>query len=241
MAQFKVSLARTGEFSRRQESAGFCDVTTAIVAPVTPQTRTRFAVIEDHPAIVEALVAESARHDDLEFVQSFVSIESVSRLIRAQAGETFDVIVLDLELDGLAGLKGISEVAKWGPRVVVYSQLSAHATVRDAHRAGATAYVTKGMGSATVMDAIRSASRGQQRDWVINAPVDVSFPPQAERLLRHLSVETNSERLAVRMSLSTRTIDNMVSNLYDELKLVGTQRTRAAIQDWARKHGYLEN
>src|SRR5262245_14197949 len=75
-----------------------------------------------------------------------------------------DVLVLDLMMPGLNGLEATRQALRRSPgtRVVMLSMHANEAYVREALRAGATAYVLKEAGAEELVRGIRAAAAGRE-------------------------------------------------------------------------------
>lgn len=204
----------------------------------TVSERIRFISIDDHPSISEALGQVARDYDDVEMVASFTSIASVPRPFQ-EPGVLVDVALLDLNLPGTTGLSGLEAVSRWGLLTLVFSATAQARIAAEALDAGAAGFISKSLPTRQVLDGIRAVARGERVVAGVEVAVDSARLTLAEeRLLVALVDESRSKALAERLSLSPRTIDNTVAELYLKLGLEGSSRTRAALRDWARDNGY---
>jgi PAS domain S-box-containing protein len=124
---------------------------------VTPVLRV--LVAEDEQPLREAICDLIGSEDDLEVVGAAGGAGEAIRI----AGETKpDVAVLDVRMPGggSGAAAGVREVSP-ATRIVALSAYEDQATVVEMLRAGAVAYLIKGVTPAEVVEAIRRASRGQ--------------------------------------------------------------------------------
>ena len=198
----------------------------------------RFISIDDHPAISEALRSGIDQSDDLTMVGSFTSLEAVPRPLRSP--DLVDVVLLDLNLPGQQGLSAVEEVAGWDLRVLVFSATALPKVVEDALRCGAAGFVSKALQTPVVLDAVRATHRGERP--VVGVQLDagpsVHLTASERQLLDLLCEDSRSKDLARKMSVSSRTVDNMVTDLYTKVGLEAAERSRASLRDWARGHGF---
>ncbi|MFD7154251.1 response regulator [Kribbella sp. NPDC059898] len=110
------------------------------------------AVVDDHPVVVEGVRTWIAQ--DPRARVRIVSAGADLNAVRRGAGQSADVILLDLELNGELMLGALTELVDSGRRVIVFSQHVDEETVRAALDAGASAYVTKQEGPQFLVDAI---------------------------------------------------------------------------------------
>jgi DNA-binding NarL/FixJ family response regulator len=199
----------------------------------------RFISVDDHPSISEALGQSAAEVDDLEMVAAFTSIEAIPKPCREPSAMA-DVVVLDLSLPGVEGLGALETLVGWGWRSVLVFSATVHERIaRSALRAGAAGFVAKSVATADVLDAIRTVGRGGQAVLGVEHPESrTSLTSVEEQLLGLLAGETRSSELARLTGVTSPTIDNRISALYDKLGLTGPSRTRARLVAWARENGY---
>ena len=120
----------------------------------------RVLVVDDHPVVRSGLVGLLDVEDDLEVVgEAGDGAEAVAR-VRALVP---DVVLMDLRmptLDG-AGATGQILAAHPGVRVLVLTTYDTDADIVRAVEAGATGYLLKDTPRAQLVEAVRSAARGE--------------------------------------------------------------------------------
>jgi two-component system response regulator NreC len=148
-----------------------------------------------------------------------------------------DVLVLDLMMPGLNGLEVARQVCAHEPHpaVVVLSMHANEAYVLEMLRAGALAYVLKDVGSACLIEAIRTATAGGRylspplneeaieayADRLGNAATDpYQLLTVREREVLQLTTEGQScTEIADRLFISARTVENHRANLMRKLRV----------------------
>ena len=198
----------------------------------------RFITIDDHPSISEALERTSQDYDDVDMIGGFTSVESVPKPLRRWTA-VVDVVVLDLNLPGVGGFDAVRAVVEWGLPVLVFSANTSARVATGCVEHGAAGFVSKSVSTLQVLDAVRAVARGERvlvGADVAATPVDLS--PGDERLLAALTSRSHSKALADHLGLSPKTVDTLIADLYWKVGLEGTDRSRAALRDWARRNGY---
>lgn len=117
-------------------------------------------VVDDHPLFrsgIAALVgelAESARSVEVQ------SCEEALQLI--DAGQTFELMLLDLNLPGMDGMTGLSKLRDAAPAtpIVVLSATESSAKIKQAIEAGAKGYIPKSSGREIILNALRLVLSG---------------------------------------------------------------------------------
>lgn len=157
-----------------------------------------------------------------------------------------DIVLMDLNMPGLNGVKATRRIVQANPhiRVLVLTMLEDDASVFAAMRAGARGYLLKGSDQNDVLRAIDAAAHGEaifsssiaQRlmQYFANMqPVlpSNSFPSLTERereILTLMSIGRSNSEIASELELSSKTVSNHVSNIFNKLQVV--DRAQAVIR-----------
>jgi DNA-binding NarL/FixJ family response regulator len=120
---------------------------------------TRVFVIDDHPAVREALAASI---NSTVYLRLVGESGSAKRALRQMERRMPDVAVVDISLDDAHGLDLVEQIREQFPsvRIVVYSMYDESVYAERAIRAGASAYVMKSQSTSDVAKAIESVSAG---------------------------------------------------------------------------------
>lgn len=122
--------------------------------------RIRVIIVDDHPAIQEALASSISGKIGIEVVGKSGSAAEALQLIKDTRPH---VAVVDLSLGDVQGLELVHTIRISHPEIsiVVFSMYDEQVYAERAIRAGASAYLMKSESSQHVVDAIRAASHGQ--------------------------------------------------------------------------------
>lgn len=114
----------------------------------------RVVIIDDHPAVREALTLRLAQHPDLEVVGEADDYASALKLI---AETRPDLVILDIGLKSGNGLDLLKRLRQRGDqtRVLIWSMYQESLYAERALRAGALGYVTKERATEELISAIR--------------------------------------------------------------------------------------
>ncbi|MCU0153824.1 response regulator [Curtobacterium flaccumfaciens pv. poinsettiae] len=126
----------------------------------TPEEPIRLALVDDHRMLLGALT-EWIRNaaDDITLV---AAVTTWPELLTSPAFPV-DVVLLDLDLkDSIPVSLKISTLKTAGVKTVVMSTYSEPNVVREALGAGALGYLVKSEDADMIVEAIRSAQRGEQ-------------------------------------------------------------------------------
>jgi DNA-binding NarL/FixJ family response regulator len=122
-------------------------------------TRTKIFIVDDHPAIREALTSAINSKIDTRVVgESGTAKKALRQMDRHEP----DVVVVDISLEDAHGLDLVEEIRSRFPevRIVVYSMYEESVYAERAIRAGASGYVMKSEPTERVVEAIQSVSEG---------------------------------------------------------------------------------
>ena len=131
-----------------------------MVIATTTNTKIRVLLVDDHPAIQEALANALRNKLDIEVCGQASSSEEAFRIVQK---ERPDVAVIDISLGDAHGLDLVQNLRTQFPsmQVVVFSMYDENVYAERAIRAGASAYVMKSEPTQNIIDAIRSVHQGE--------------------------------------------------------------------------------
>ena len=120
---------------------------------------TRVLIVDDHPAIREAIANTIATKLDIEVVGEADSADNALRLIEKHRP---DVAVVDISLNDTHGLDLVQNIRSLfnDTKVVVFSMYDEQVYAERAIRAGASGYLMKSEPTQNICQAIRSVQQG---------------------------------------------------------------------------------
>lgn len=126
----------------------------------TVSSTIRILIVENHPAICEALRYQIDRHPDLEFVGQTGAFGDALSQVETLAP---DVVVMDIALKDGDGIELVKRIRAQGlnAKILIWSTFDAELYADRARRAGAQGYITKEHPTAEVVEAIRRMYRGE--------------------------------------------------------------------------------
>jgi DNA-binding NarL/FixJ family response regulator len=195
-------------------------------------------LVDDHPLVRAGLRTLIDSAPDLAVVaEAGGGIEAVEKA----AGARPDVILMDLSMPGMDGVEAtrrVLEVSR-GTAVVVLTSFNQQARVRDAVLSGAVGYLLKDSEPTVLLDAIRSAARG-------DAPLDPrvarallpavggsrvdGLSAREVQVLRLITEGLSNKQIGTRLGIAERTVKAHVGNVFKRIGVA--DRTSAAM--WAR-------
>ncbi len=121
---------------------------------------TRIAIVEDHKVVAEALSTMLSLVEGFEVVGRTPSGSEALALVE---GTDPDVILMDINLEGLNGIEATREILKKRPdsRILILSMHDDHLTVTSAVAAGAAGFLPKNVEREELVTAIKAIAQGK--------------------------------------------------------------------------------
>jgi len=209
----------------------------------------RILIADDHPIVREGLELVINSQPDMRLVGKAADGNQAVTLVRELKP---DVIILDLKMpvmNGLLALKEIKEMDHETP-VLVLTSFPDDDMVISAIQLGANGIMLKDSPPEQLLDAIRGVVQGQSplhpsvaqklmlriRQSAAPAPVERSLTDREMDVLKCVAQGLSNREIALRLSISTRTVTTHVRNILDKLELAN--RTQAAL--YAVEHGFMK-
>lgn len=200
-------------------------------------------VVEDEPAVRDAVCSELEATPGFKLAGVIGSFEDAQSLIEVTS---FDVALIDLDLNGRSGLPLVSQTAGLGRKSMVLSLMGDEANVVAAIEAGAAGYILKAEGLDRVPRAVLAVLRDE-------APLS---PAVARHLLKRFKPEAGPDPLTRRerevleqfargatyvqtaeaLGISVYTLGDYVKTLYRKLQV----SSRSSAVHAAVKSGLLK-
>jgi two-component system response regulator NreC len=220
--------------------------------PQPSAARLRVLLAEDHEMVREGLKALVNAQPDMEVVGE--AADGRAAVARAQELQP-DVVVMDITMPGLNGLKATEHVKQTCPQVRVLT-LTRHTDagfIQQLFAAGASGYVLKQSASVELVRAIRAvAAGGSFLDPQITGKVIGGYisqqarpgdDPQGElsereaEVLRLIAWGHSNKEVAARLQISVKTVEAHKANTMKKLGLT----SRIDIVRYALLQGWLQD
>jgi len=204
----------------------------------------RIAIIEDdrrYRVSLERLVSSA---EDLELAGSYGRAEDALRAAtRQSAAKPWDLVLMDLELPGMNGMKATRRLKEWWPtvQVVILTVFEEPGTVLEAICSGADGYLSKSAAGKEILDQARvvlagggSLTPGVARtllELVRNplprprsdaaAPSRMDLTDREQEVLRALVQGLAYKQIASDLGIAIDTVRSHVKHIYRKLQVHG--------------------
>ena len=212
--------------------------------------RTSVVLVDDH-----ALFRAGVRAELEELVEVRGEAGAVEEAVRLITEQHPDVVLLDVHMPGGGGVAVIREVAKTMPsqRFLALSVSDAAEDVISVIRAGARGYVTKAISGPELADAITRVKAGDAvfsprlAGFVLDAfagqiPESEADPEldlltmREREVLRHIARGYLYKEIALKLSISSKTVEAHVSSVLRKLQL----SNRHELSRWAAERRLVD-
>ena len=215
--------------------------------------RARVLIVDDHPAVREALAIRIGRQRDLEVCGEAADMGEALRLV---AGTQPDVAVVDISLKTGNGIDLIKRIKDRNDhvRILVWSMHSESLYAERALRAGAMGYVNKDQATEETIKAIRRLLEGEvylseatsqrmlrravggRREEITRSPLHALADRELE-VFRLIGQGVKTAKIAQRLHLSVSTVETYRERIRQKLHLSdGTKLAHYATQ-WVLENG----
>lgn len=190
----------------------------------------RLAVVDDQATIREALAVMLDIEPDVDVV---ARATNGAEAVEVAARHRPDVILMDLNMPVMDGIEATTRIrdANPGVTILVLTTFDDDESILAALQAGASGYLTKDAGRASILQAVRGAAHGQtvlapdvQRRLLILAarasralPPDgpgVSLTAREREILQLIAEGLRNPEIARRLVISEATVKTHINNLF---------------------------
>ena len=203
----------------------------------------RVVLVDDHPAILDAVGSGVREAADLELAGTARSLDEARAALERGAGG-IDVVVSDVQLDGEAeGLRLLDAVGPGGPAVLLLSSFDQPPLIRTAFERGAAGYLIKSSEVTEILDAVRTVAGGgtafsaAMLRTIRNAP---RRPSDREiEVLGLLCAGASNDEIGSRLGVTEKTVESHLRRLFDRYGVLS--RTELAVlalrEGWVAEKG----
>jgi DNA-binding NarL/FixJ family response regulator len=202
----------------------------------------RVLLADDHAMFRQGLKSLLESEPDLRVIGE---AHSGREAVRYAADTKPDVIVMDIQMPELDGVRATQSILEINPKanVIILTMYRQDSYVFEAVKAGARGYLLKDVDAAVLIDAIRRVTEGEtllDPEMAQNVLEDFrvkkeSLPDEkrgdlTEReaaILRLLAQGSSNQEIALKLNISEKTVRNRLSEIFAKLQL--NNRTQAAL------------
>jgi DNA-binding NarL/FixJ family response regulator len=190
----------------------------------------RILTVDDHPLLREGIAVLVGKQADMELVAEASSGREALEQFRKHRP---DITLMDLQMPEMDGIEATSAIRGEFPeaRIIVLTTHTGDVQVSRALKAGARAYLLKGMLRKELLDTIRAVQSGQKRispevaaEIAVHATDDELTPREVD-VLRLVAGGNANKEIAAQLSLTEETVKSHVRNILG--KLGANDRTHA--------------
>jgi len=190
----------------------------------------RVLAVDDHPLLREGIAALIATEEDIELIGEASNGREALDLFRKFHP---DITLMDLQMPEMNGIDAIGAIRGEFPdaRIIVLTTQPGDVQVSRALKAGARAYLLKGMLRKELLDTIRAVHAGQRRlspeiaAEIAEHATDGALTPREIEVLRLVAAGNANKEIGARLSLTEVTVKSHVKNVL--AKLGANDRTHA--------------
>jgi DNA-binding NarL/FixJ family response regulator len=190
----------------------------------------RVLSVDDHALLRDGIAALIASQSDMELVAEAANGREAIELFRKYNP---DVTLMDLQMPEMSGIDAMSGIRSEFPeaRIIVLTTYAGDVQVFRALKAGARAFLLKGLLRKELLDTIRAVHAGQRRlppeiaAEIAEHATDDALTPRELDVLRLIAGGNANKEIAAQLSLTEETVKGHVKNIL--AKLGANDRTHA--------------
>ena len=190
----------------------------------------RVLSVDDHPLLRDGIAALIGNQSDMELVAEAPNGREALEQFRRHRP---DITLMDLQMPEMNGIDAISAIRGEFPeaRIIVLTTYAGDVQITRALKAGARAYLLKGLLRKELLETIRAVHAGQKRlsseaaAEVAEHAVDELLTPREIDVLRLVAAGNANKEVAAQLSVTEETVKSHVRNILG--KLGANDRTHA--------------
>ena len=182
----------------------------------------RILAVDDHALFREGIAALVGNQTDMELVAEGMNGREAVELFRRHQP---DVTLMDLQMPEMNGIDALSAIRGEFPeaRIIVLTTYTGDVQVFRALKAGARAYLLKGLLRKELIETIRAVHAGQKRlapeiaAELAEHAIDGGLTPREIDVLRLIAAGNANKEIAAQLSLTEETVKGHVKNILARL------------------------
>jgi DNA-binding NarL/FixJ family response regulator len=182
----------------------------------------RILSVDDHPVVRGGIALMIGKQPDMALIAEASNGHEAVELFREHHP---DVTLMDLQMPEMGGIDALSAIRGEFPdaRIIVLTSYAGDVQVSRALKAGARAYLLKGMLRKELLETIRAVHAGHKRlstdvaAEIAEHAVDHVLTPREIDVLRLIAVGKANKEVAAHLSLTEDTVKGYVKNILAKL------------------------
>ena len=195
-----------------------------------PRTKTKILFADDHQIVREGLARLIDREDDMRIV---AEAENGADAIRRARELKPDLIILDLRMPVKDGATAAAEILAADPnaKILLLTSFATAAEVKTALDAGVLSAVVKDSSSETLINAIRTTTRGERfisqeiADTLAERKVEPAISDRQREILRLVAKGFNNDEIAEQIGITRHGVKAHLAIAFE--RLGASSRTEA--------------
>ncbi len=195
-----------------------------------PRTKTKILFADDHQIVREGLARLIDREDDMRIV---AEAENGADAVRRARELKPDLIILDLRMPVKDGATAAAEILAADPnaKILLLTSFATAAEVKTALDAGVLSAVVKDSSSETLINAIRTTTRGERfisqeiADTLAERKVEPAISDRQREILRLVAKGFNNDEIAEQIGITRHGVKAHLAIVFE--RLGASSRTEA--------------
>lgn len=190
----------------------------------------RICIADNHPVVIHGIKSYFETNSNIETISTATNLEDLSNAIQ---NKSVDIVILDIELDGISSIKNIKDLLKEFPstKFVLFTSVSEKMYAPTAIKAGVSAYLLKSISLKELESAILKVFQGivvfsenvrRSIDLLSKGKKDRLYKKLSTReveVLRYLNEGKKNKEVAEILGLDEKTISTYKLRLLAKLNV----------------------
>ena len=192
-------------------------------------------LLDDHEAILNGLDFFFEKNG-IKVIGKFTKGKDLIAFVDENKPDPSPVVICDLQLDNGFSFETIEKLKERKCKVVVYSMFKTVNIIFRAFRCGASGFVFKNQEIKDLFEVINLVNSGKTyippevlSDYISGTTVYSVLTPKEQKILDYMIDNKSNSEIADALSVTTRTIENAFSRIYDKTGVTGKKELRRKI------------